>query len=206
VKPATLHAALAALVAVLALAGAPAAVAGEPQPGAETQEINPRYLLADSRGRAISNEDFPGRYQLISFGYTFCPDVCPTTLAAMAQILRQLGERAAKLQPIFITVDPERDTREALAKYTAYFDPRIIGLTGPTEYVRAAAEHYKVTYRKYLAPGAPPDRYSIDHSAGMILLGPDGQFAAKFAYAESPQETAARIAKIMAADEAVKSK
>lgn len=204
-KPAIFHAALAALAIVLALAAAPAAVAGE-QPGAEAQEINPRYLLADSRGRAISNDDFPGRYQLITFGYTFCPDVCPTTLAAMAQILRQLGDRAAKLQPIFITVDPERDTREVLAKYTAYFDERIIGLTGPAAYVQAAAEHYKITYRKYLTPGAPPDRYSIDHSAGMILLGPDGEFAAKFPYAEPPQETAARIAKIMAAGDAAKSK
>jgi protein SCO1/2 len=192
------RAVLAMLVAALLAVAAGAATA------ADAQEVDPRYLLVDSRGRMISNEDFPGRFQLVSFGYTFCPDVCPTTLAAMAQILRHLGERAGRLQPIFISVDPERDTREVLAKYTAYFDPRIIGLTGSPEFVRAAADHYKVVYRKYLAPGAPPDTYSIDHSAGMYLLGPKGTLITKFAHNDSPRETAARIAGIMAAEPAAK--
>ncbi|MGE5467610.1 MAG: SCO family protein [Ignavibacteria bacterium] len=193
-----------AILAILAAAAAawlpalPAAAEG----AAPDEEINPRYLLIDAKGRTVTNEDFPGRFQLISFGYTFCPDVCPTTLAAMTQIMKQLGPRAAKLQPIFVSVDPERDTREALAKYTAYFDARIIGLTGSPALVRAAADHYKVVYRKYLAPGAKPDSYSIDHSAGMYLLGPDGMFVAKFAHAASPQETAERIAALMANREA----
>ncbi|HEX8989678.1 MAG TPA: SCO family protein [Rhodocyclaceae bacterium] len=183
---------LAGLAAVLMLAATGAAAAAD-----DPQEINPRYLLTDGKGRMVSNEDFPGRYQLISFGYTFCPDVCPTTLAAMAQIMRQLGDRAARLQPIFVSVDPERDTPQVLARYTAYFDPRILGLSGKPEFVRAAADHYKVVYRKYLAPGAPPDQYSIDHSAGMYLLGPDGGFVARFAHGDSPVETASRIAAIM---------
>lgn len=194
------RAAFAALAAVLALAGAPAQAADETQ-DVQAQQIISRYLLVDSKGRAVTNEDFPARYQLISFGYTFCPDICPTTLAAMAQILRQLGAKADRLQPIFVSVDPERDTKEVLAKYTAYFDPRIIGLTGSPALVRAAADHYKVVYRKYLAPGEAPDRYSIDHTAGMFLVGPDGEFIARVAHGELPQETAARIAEIMAAGE-----
>jgi protein SCO1/2 len=191
---------LAWLAAVLALACVPAQAAGEAQ-DESTQPVVSRYLLMDSRGRAVTNEDFPGRYQLISFGYTFCPDVCPTTLAAMTQILRQLGDRADRLQPIFVSVDPERDTPQVLAKYTAYFDPRIIGLTGSPALIRAAADHYKVVYRKYLAPGEAPDRYSIDHTAGMFLLGPDGEFIARIAHGALPRETAARIAEIMAADD-----
>jgi protein SCO1/2 len=119
----------------------------------------------------------------------------------MTQILRQLGDRAARVQPIFITVDPERDTREVMAKYTAYFDPRIIGLTGPVDYVRAAADHYRIVYRKYRAPGAAPDAYSIDHTAGMTLLGPDGTFVAKFAHGDAPQDIARRIGELLAKDD-----
>jgi protein SCO1/2 len=176
-------------------------VAAAAEPPLEPSDINSRYMLMDGRGRAISNEDFPGRFQLISFGYTFCPDVCPTTLAAMTQILRQLGDRAEKLQPIFITVDPERDTREVMAKYTAYFDPRIVGLTGPVDYVRAAADHYRIVYRKYRSPNAAPGDYSIDHTAGMTLLGPDGSFVARFAHGDAPQDIAKRIAELMAQDD-----
>ncbi len=193
-KRSAIRAACAALAAgaLCLLASFPAGAADD------AADVNPRYVLSDTKGRTVTNEDFRGRFQLITFGYTFCPDVCPTTLTAMAQILRGLGERAARLQPIFITVDPERDTAEALARYTAYFDKRIIGLTGSPELIRAAADHYKVTYRKHLEPGAKPDSYSIDHTAGMFLLGPDGMFAARFAHSATPQETAARIAAIMA--------
>ncbi|MDD5249796.1 MAG: SCO family protein [Rhodocyclaceae bacterium] len=194
-----MRAALAALLlaGLLALTAAVPAAAGEPQ-AADAQDVNPRYLLVDAKGRMIGNEDFPGRFQLIAFGYTFCPDICPTTLAAMTQVLRDLGDKAPRLQPIFITVDPERDSKEVMGRYTAYFDARIIGLTGSPELVRAAADHYKVTYRKYLAPGAAPDSYSVDHSAGMYLLGPDGAFVAKFVHDAAPQEIAARIADLMA--------
>ena len=185
------------LAGVLALAVAGAAVAGETRAAADEPEINSRYVLVDVKGRMVGNEDFPGRFQLISFGYTSCPDVCPTTLAAMTQILQDLGDKAARLQPIFITVDPERDTKEVLARYTAFFDSRIIGLTGSPELVRAAADHFKVTYRKYLVPGAAPNSYSVDHTAGMYLLGPDGMFVVKFAHVASPQEIAARIGEMM---------
>ena len=192
---------LAALAAAL-LCAAPA-WADAPPPAADEQPevgIVSRYLLMDARGRAISDQDFPGRFQLIAFGYTFCPDICPTTLAEMSLIMDKLGKRAELLQPLFVTVDPERDTPEVLRRYTEFFHPRIIGLTGSPELVRRVADHFKVRYEKHWEPGAEKDKYSVDHSAGMYLLGPGGEFLAKFAYATPPQEAADRIRALMEED------
>ena len=92
--------------------------------------INPRYLLQASNGRTLMDGDFPRHFQLIAFGYTFCPDICPTTLQEMTEVLKQLGEQAGRIQPLFISVDPERDTLEQLGSYVAFFDKRILGATG----------------------------------------------------------------------------
>lgn len=174
--------------------------ADAPSPAADEQTesgIISRYLLMDSKGRAVTDQDFPGRFQLIAFGYTFCPDICPTTLAEMALIVDKLGSLGERLQPLFVTVDPERDTPEVLRRYTEFFDSRIIGLSGSKELVRRVADHFKVRFDKHLEPGAEPDKYSVDHSAGMYLLGPDGRFVAKFAYATPHQEIAERIRALM---------
>ncbi|MDQ5881158.1 MAG: hypothetical protein QG616_988 [Pseudomonadota bacterium] len=156
-------------------------------------EIATRYMLQDTSGRAVSNQDFRGRFQLLTFGYTSCPDVCPTTLSEMAAVMKALGEDAKKLQPIFITVDPERDSAEVLKSYTGFFDARIIGLTGSPELIRKTADNFKVRFEKVQEPGSPPERYVVDHSAGMFLLGPDGRFLAKFAYAMPVPELTRRI-------------
>lgn len=180
---------LAALLLTAALAWPAAAAdadAGEPMPAG----IVARYLLRDVNGRAITEGDFVGRFQLITFGYTYCPDICPTTLVEMAEILKRLGDEAARLQAIFISVDPARDTPLVLKSYTAHFDARIIGLTGSPELVRGAADRFKVRYEMVREPGAPADQYSVDHSAGMYLLGPDGAFARKFAYGMPAAEVA----------------
>ncbi len=108
----------------------------------------PRYLLQDHNGRAVTHEDFRGRFQLVSFGFTSCPDVCPTTLVAYKNILAALGKQAERVQPIFISVDPERDTPSMLREYTTAFDPRILGLTASPELVRHAADSFKVRYEK----------------------------------------------------------
>lgn len=158
--------------------------------------IVPRYLLKDPNGRAVTDGDFRGRFQLISFGYTFCPDICPTTLVETAQILKQLGDEAARVQPIFISLDPERDTPEQLKAYTAFFDPRILGLTGSPELVGKAAGHFKVRYEKVQPPGA--SHYSIDHSAGMYLLGPDGAFVAKLPYGTPVPDLIDRVREALA--------
>jgi protein SCO1/2 len=152
-----------------------------------------RYLLVDANRRAVTNADLPGQFQLIAFGYTYCPDVCPTTLVEAAAILKRLGDRADRVQPIFITVDPQRDTPEVLATYTAYFHPRIIGLTGSPELIARAARHFNARYEKVTEPGSPADRYSVDHSAGMYLLGPDGGYIRKFGYSTPAAEIAERI-------------
>jgi len=164
----------------------------------ETRGINPRYLLQDPNGRSVTSEDFRGRFQLITFGYTYCPDVCPTTLVEMAAVLRQLGDQADRLQAIFITVDPERDTANVLKTYTEFFDPRILGLTGSPALVRRAADNFRIRYAKVREPGS--ENYAVDHSAGMILLGPDGQFIRKFAFATPVDENAAQIVEIVGAN------
>lgn len=164
----------------------------------ENSGIVPRYLLQDPNGRSVSSEDFRGRFQLIAFGYTYCPDICPTTLVEMAAILKELGEQANRLQPLFISVDPERDTGQVLKTYTAFFDPRILGLNGPPALVRRAADNFKIRYAKVREPGTPADRYAVDHSAGMILLGPDGQFIKKFAFATPVDEISRQISALLA--------
>ena len=160
-------------------------------------QIVPRYLLMNYRGQAVTNEDFYGSFQLITFGYTFCPDVCPTTLARMSSVMEKLGKQADRLQPLFITVDPERDTPEVLHRYTAFFHPRIVGLTGSQELVRRTAENFKIKYEKHLDSGAAAGRYSVDHSAGTYLLGPDGRFLVKFAYGTPAEDISERIRKLM---------
>jgi len=188
---------LLALLLALCL-GAP--LAAQPTHQLATEEsvgINPRYLLQDPNGRSVTSEDFRGRFQLIAFGYTYCPDVCPTTLVEMAAILKQLGSDAARLQPIFITVDPERDSGPVLKTYTEFFDPRILGLTGSPALVRRAADNFRMRYAKVRDPGNTSGNYAVDHSAGMFLLGPNGQFIEKFAFATPVDEIAARIGQII---------
>ena len=159
--------------------------------------IVPRYLLQDPNGRAVTNEDFLGRFQLIAFGYTSCPDVCPTTLQEMKGVLKALGAQAAQLQPIFITVDPERDSAQVLREYTSAFDPRILGLRGSEDLTRRAAAEFKVRYEKVRDPAAPPNSYTVDHSAGMILVAPDGRAVLRFAYATPARQVAERIDALM---------
>ncbi|MBE2260422.1 MAG: SCO family protein [Rhodobacteraceae bacterium] len=195
------HPWLALLAIFLAL---PASAAdGRAEQAAQAGSASPtrltgRYLLMDANGRAVSNEDFRGRFQLLSFGYTYCPDVCPTTLAEMASVINRLGKDAERLQALFVTVDPERDTASALRAYVEFFDPRIVGLTGSPALVRRAADGFGVRYEIVREPGAPADQYAVDHSAGMYLLGPDGRYIRKFAFAMPPTEIAERIAEMIA--------
>jgi protein SCO1 len=155
--------------------------------------INPRYLLQATNGRSVMDGDFPKHFQLIAFGYTFCPDICPTTLQEMSEVLKQLGDEANRIQPLFISVDPERDTLAQLGSYVAFFDKRILGATGTPALVKRAAENFKVRYEKVSEPGADPKNYAIDHSAGMYLLAPGGQFITRFVYAAPVAEMVARI-------------
>jgi protein SCO1/2 len=167
---------------------------------AQITRISPRYLLQGSDGQAVYSSDFAERFQLIAFGYVSCPDVCPTTMSEMQQILAALGARAQHLQPIFISVDPQRDTPAVLKAYAANFDKRILGLTGTDELVRFAANNFNVTYTKIQEPGAGPNVYTMDHTAGMFLLGPDGQLLKKFGYSTPVKDIIQEIEKWLAED------
>ncbi len=132
------------------------------------------FTLTSHRGETVTEHDFAGRYRLMYFGFTFCPDICPTDLAEMAAALDSLpAEQAERIAPIFISVDPERDTPEVLAGHMPLFSDRLIGLTGTPEAVKQAAEAFKVYYAKQ--PTADEDFYLVDHSAFIYLMGPEGE-------------------------------
>ncbi|OGA52905.1 MAG: hypothetical protein A3G24_26850, partial [Betaproteobacteria bacterium RIFCSPLOWO2_12_FULL_62_13] len=157
------------------------------------------FALVDHTGRPVTDRDFHGRFMLVFFGYTFCPDVCPTDLQAIGVAVNALGEAGKRVQPIFVTLDPERDTAEALARYVTHFHPQFLGLTGTPEEVAIAAQAYGVIYLKAMqaqgGTGAEDPRYVVDHSAYIYLLGPDGRFLAAFAHGTEPKQLAAGILK-----------
>jgi protein SCO1/2 len=121
---------------------------------------------------------------LVFFGYTHCPDICPTTLGNIAASLAQLGPLAARVQPLFITLDPDRDTRQVLMDYTSAFDPRIIGLSGSAEQIAAAAKAYRIYYAKRVIG----DDYSVDHVATINVMRPDGTYSSSVLSTEGPTE------------------
>ena len=129
--------------------------------------------LTDHNGKPRTLEDFRGKVLVVFFGYTHCPDVCPTTLAELAQVARELGPDAARMQVLFVTVDPERDTPELLRRYVPAFNPGFLGLYGDTEATARAAKAFKIVYRKQ--PLDAPGRYTMDHSAGTYILDQAGR-------------------------------
>ncbi len=129
--------------------------------------------LTDHHGKPRRLEDWRGKAVVVFFGFTHCPDVCPTTLADMAQVVRQLGADGERVQVLFVTVDPERDTQEALAKYVPAFDARFLGLRGSLEATRAVAREFKVYFEK--RPSETPGAYSVDHSAQAYVIDPQGR-------------------------------
>jgi len=151
------------------------------------------FRLVDHHGETVSDEDFHGRYLLVFFGYTACPDVCPLNLVTIAEALNRLGEWSDQVQPVFISVDAERDTPELLASYVSYFDPRILGLTGTAQQIRRAAKAYHAHY----FAGEVDGRYVVDHTAWTYLIGPDGRPIRYFDHGTGPDEIAAEIARII---------
>ena len=164
-----------AIAAALMLAGCAAAPAAEPPlAGAD---IGGDFALTASDGRTVRWGDFAGKYRLVYFGYTFCPDICPTDMQRAAQGLKVLKasdpDKAAKIQPLFITIDPERDNQKVVGEFAAAFSPDIIGLTGTPEQIAAAAKAFRVFYAK--GEAVPGGGYLVDHSNIVYLFGPDGE-------------------------------
>lgn len=129
--------------------------------------------LTDQNGQSRTLADFRGKVVVLFFGYTHCPDVCPTTLAELSQVMRMLGPDADRVQVLFVTVDPERDTPAVLSQYVSAFDSRFLGLYGDAAQTRRAAKEFKVFYEKH--KGAAPGEYSVDHSAGTYVIDPEGR-------------------------------
>lgn len=153
------------------------------------------FELTTHTGETVTDRDFAGRYMLIYFGYTWCPDVCPLALQFMDDALTRLGPEADLIQPIFITIDPERDTPEVMESYLANFHPRLIGLTGSPDTIAEIAESYKLYYRKTEPlDGADPGNYGMDHMNILYLMGPDGAYMTHFMSPTSPADVAAAIA------------
>ncbi len=131
------------------------------------------FSLTDPAGKPRALADFRGKVVVLFFGYTQCPDVCPTTLAALAEVMKVLGPDAARVQVVFVTVDPDRDTAELLASYVTAFDPSFVGLRGDAEATARTAKEFKILYQKQ--PGRTPESYTVDHSAGTFVFDPRGR-------------------------------
>lgn len=155
-------------------------------------QIGGPFTLVSHRGNKVSDSDFRGRLMLIYFGYGYCPDVCPTELANMAAALDVLGDKAELVQPIFITVDPERDSVKFLGDYVPQFHSRMVGLTGSPAEIAAVAKSYRVYYQKSVDPGAT--EYLMNHSSFVYLMGRDGEFLTMFRGATKPRSMADTIA------------
>jgi cytochrome oxidase Cu insertion factor (SCO1/SenC/PrrC family) len=156
------------------------------------------FTLTDQDGKRVTEQDFRGRYALVVFGYTTCPDVCPAEMQAMANALDTLGDKAEQVTPVFITIDPERDTVAKVADYVKNFHARFVGLTGTPEEIKQAAKAYRVYYARADDKGSATD-YLMDHSAFIYLMDPKGEYVTHFAYGAPPEKIAAGIEKALAA-------
>lgn len=161
-------------------------------PGAD---LGGPFRLVDQDGKAVTDATYAGKYMLIYFGFTFCPDVCPTELQAMATAIDDLGGPGEMVQPILISVDPERDTSAQLKEYVASFHPRLVGLTGPGAEIAAVAKAYRVYYAK--GPVDADGNYVMDHTSFVYLMGPDGKLRSVFRAGTAPEVMAGEIEKQM---------
>jgi protein SCO1/2 len=142
------------------------------------------FALTDHTGKPRSLADFKGKAVVVFFGYTQCPDVCPTTMAEMATVMQKLGPLADQVQVLFITLDPERDTQELLANYVPAFDKRFLGLRGTPDQTAKTAKEFKVFYSK--VPGTDPGSYTIDHTAGSYVFDRDGRLRLFIRHGQGP--------------------
>lgn len=165
-----------------------------------TALIGGPFSLVDVSGRRVTDRDFHGRLMLVFFGYTHCPDVCPAELQNMAEVMDKLGPDADRVAPVFISVDPKRDTPEALAAYVNNFSPRIVALTGDQAEVASAAKAYRVYFRR--AGEDASGNYTVDHSAFIYLMDGNGKYITYFSFNTAPEAMVAAIKKKIAADSA----
>jgi len=191
------YAGIVAVVALLAVAGVWFSRQMAPDPAPTAKEvlraaISGKFSLIDHTGQAVTEETYRGKWLLVFFGYTYCPDVCPLTLSTIADVLAGLGTDAAKIQPLFISIDPDRDTPAVLAKYVTAFHPRLVGLTGGAAAVQAAAKSFRVYYAKAGGAAGPKD-YLMDHTGYIYLMTPTGLIERPFSHTTPPQKILAAV-------------
>jgi cytochrome oxidase Cu insertion factor (SCO1/SenC/PrrC family) len=150
------------------------------------------FELTAHDGRRVSDQTFRGKLMLVYFGFTYCPDICPAGLQVVTAALEELGEDAGKVAPLFITVDPERDTVDQMKQYVLSFHKNFVGLTGSPEDIAKAAKAYRVYYRKVQDEALT--EYTMDHTSFLYLMGPDGAFITHFPHTISPEKLAQRLA------------
>jgi protein SCO1 len=155
------------------------------------------FSLTDPAGKTRTLADFRGKAVVVFFGYTQCPDVCPTTLTTLAETMKLLGPDADRVQVVFITVDPDRDTAALLAEYVPAFDKRFVGLRGDADATERVAKEFKVIYQKQ--PGATPTTYTMDHSAGLFLFDPQGRLRLYARHGEGPDALASDLRELLRA-------
>lgn len=161
-----------------------------PAPIAAPSAIGGPFQLVDQNGKAITEKDLKGYPTLVFFGFTNCPDICPTTLFEVSEIMRSLGKDADKVKAMFVTVDPERDTPEKMKDYLSSFDPHLVGVTGDTASITAMGKAYRVYFKKVPLEGG---NYTMDHTAIVYLMDKDGRFVAPFNMKRRPEEAAADL-------------
>jgi protein SCO1 len=153
-------------------------------------DVGGPFRLTDQSGKTVTDQDFRGRYMLIYFGYSFCPDVCPTTLGVMAEALQKLGSEGQRVVPVFITIDPERDTPKVLGDYVKAFGPQFVGLTGNAAAIKDVEKKYRVyAVKRPLEKGG----YGMDHSSVLYLMGPNGKLVSFYDEAISPDDLAKEL-------------
>lgn len=172
--------------------------AGSGSAGTGSPTVGGPFTLVNQAGETVTEKTYRGKYMLIFFGYTYCPDVCPTALTDMATALDMLPEgKASEIVPIFISVDPTRDTPQHLAEYVSFFHPRTVGLTGSEEQVKAVTRAYRVYHSKNAPEGSDPQDYLVDHTSIVYLVGPDGKLVTHFSHGTSPQAMAERLGQLL---------
>lgn len=188
--------AFAAVTLLIAVAIGVYALMSSPQQGQRSfgeALVGGPFTMVNQKGETVTEKSFAGKPMLLFFGYTYCPDVCPTELQVMAEALRQLGDKASDIQPILVSIDPARDTPQVLADYVANFGPQFVGLTGTPDQVKAMADAYRVFYAK-VENKDDPQAYLMDHSSIIYLMGADGKFLKHFTYSTDAKALAEGIA------------
>ncbi|MBI3446370.1 MAG: SCO family protein [Magnetospirillum sp.] len=169
-----------------------AGLSAPPAEAADPTGVTGRFILTDMNGRTVTDEMYRGKIRLVTFGYTFCPDICPTILNTLSVALDHLGADRAKVETMFISVDPERDSPAHLKEYLNAF-PGIMGLTGTPDQVAAAARNFNVRYERSPAEDGDPKAYSMDHTAALFIMDREGNFLARMPHASAPDRVAERV-------------